>query len=293
MEQPSLSFANYPLKDIPGPHPHDVLCGRGGGTNNHVGNSHWRMLVAANKQLYVTLPKRQKMLLSRSIVNAVRSQNPPGRFLQKDAKSELWYDVGDQRAQEKTSQALREGAPDIRSKMAKGDTNSTETSTKSNTTAPKTQSSKLPAPKSATVSAPTQAATLPSPGLITSPHGATFVATQTGEVGSSGTIQVPVPPPGATPVVVYAMPQGMPTMPGMQMYPAMMTPQGTILTPMHAMAPPFPAPVPPQIPRQKSGGTNGLSNRSDAPGSMPPPSVPAPPHTISSHSVGRRAIVRK
>lgn len=113
-----VNYAEHPLKDIPEPHAHDVLCGRGGGTNNHIGNSHWRMLVAANKQLYITLPKRQKMLLSRSIVNAVRSQNPPGRFLQKDGKTKLWFDVGDQRAQEKTSQALREGAPDIRKKVA-------------------------------------------------------------------------------------------------------------------------------------------------------------------------------
>eukprot|EP00536_Pseudo-nitzschia_multiseries_P011179 jgi/Psemu1/297794/fgenesh1_pm.367_\ len=112
--------AQHPLKDIPQPHDHDVLCGRGGGTNNHIGNSHWRMLVAANKQLYITLPKRQKMLLSRSIVNAVRSQTPPGRFLQKDTNTKLWFDVGDQRAQEKTSQALREGAPDIRKKVASG-----------------------------------------------------------------------------------------------------------------------------------------------------------------------------
>lgn len=134
--------SNYPLKGIPAPHPHDgtflswlfitttilysypplsVLCGRGGGTNAHVGNSHWRMLVTANKELYVTLPKRQKMLLSKSIVNAVRTQNPPGRFLQKDPKTDLWYDVGDQRAQEKTSQALREGAPEIREKLKSPD----------------------------------------------------------------------------------------------------------------------------------------------------------------------------
>ncbi|KAG7369720.1 hypothetical protein IV203_027466 [Nitzschia inconspicua] len=129
---PHISYSNYPLKDIPQPHAHDVLCGRGGGTNNHIGNSHWRMLVAANKQLYVTLPKRQKMLLSRSIVNAVRSQNPPGRFLQKDSKSNLWFDVGDQRAQEKTSQALREGAPEIRNKTAstkEGEVNSTDSTT--------------------------------------------------------------------------------------------------------------------------------------------------------------------
>jgi hypothetical protein len=114
-EAPSL--LSIPLKDIAAPHAHDVLCGRGGGTNAHVGNNHWRMLVAANKELYVSLPKRQKQLLSKSIVHAVRSQNPPGRFLQKSANAELWYDVGDRRAAEKTSQALREGAPDIRKKV--------------------------------------------------------------------------------------------------------------------------------------------------------------------------------
>lgn len=75
------------------------------------------MLVVANKRMYVTLPKRQKILLSRSIVNAVRSQAPPGRFLQEDPKSHTWYDVGDQRAQEKTSQALREGAAVVREEV--------------------------------------------------------------------------------------------------------------------------------------------------------------------------------
>lgn len=79
------------------------------------------MLVSTNKELYVTLPKRQKQLLSRSIVHAVRSQDPPGRFLQRDAQSDFWYDVGDARATEKTSQALREGAPKLRDKIKKGD----------------------------------------------------------------------------------------------------------------------------------------------------------------------------
>mmetsp|Transcript_9610 Transcript_9610/g.14438 ORF Transcript_9610/g.14438 Transcript_9610/m.14438 type:complete len:104 (+) Transcript_9610:372-683(+) len=31
------------------PHPHDVLCGRGGATNNHVGNANYRKLVNHNK----------------------------------------------------------------------------------------------------------------------------------------------------------------------------------------------------------------------------------------------------
>jgi hypothetical protein len=90
---------------------------KGGQSNIHPGNTQWRLLVAANKELYVTLPKKQKMMLSQSIVNAVRSQVPSGRFLQKDMHNDLWYDVGDKRAQEKTSQALREGAPEIRDKL--------------------------------------------------------------------------------------------------------------------------------------------------------------------------------
>mmetsp|Transcript_15706 Transcript_15706/g.23094 ORF Transcript_15706/g.23094 Transcript_15706/m.23094 type:complete len:658 (-) Transcript_15706:294-2267(-) len=106
----------YPLANIENLHHHDVLCGRGGGTNNHVGNGHWRTLVQANKRLYISLPKRQKMFVAQSIVRAVRAQTPPGRFLQKD-KSGKWYDIGDQKAQEKTSQALREGAPDLRDEM--------------------------------------------------------------------------------------------------------------------------------------------------------------------------------
>lgn len=110
---------SVPMKDIVKPTNHDVLCGRGGGTNNHVGNNHWRTLVSFNKRLYISLPKRQKMKVAQSIVRAVRCQIPPGRFLQKDPETGLWFDIGDQKAQDKTSQALREGAPDLRSDMEK------------------------------------------------------------------------------------------------------------------------------------------------------------------------------
>lgn len=108
-----------PLKDIEEHRDQDVLCGRGGGTNHHVGNAHWRKLVNSNKRLYISLPKKQKALVAKSIVHAIRAQNPPGRFLARNPKNSLWCDIGDQKATEKTSQALREGAPDIRMKMAK------------------------------------------------------------------------------------------------------------------------------------------------------------------------------
>ena len=109
-----------PLKDITDYAPSDVLCGRGGGTNHHHGNNYWRALVAANKRLYISLPKKQKALVAKSIVHAIRSAapgKPGGRFLQKDGITNLWSDIGDVKAAEKTSQALREGAPVIRSEM--------------------------------------------------------------------------------------------------------------------------------------------------------------------------------
>ena len=94
--------------DIEHPHANDVLCGRGGSSNRHLGNMNFRELVAANKKTYVCLTKKQKMLVARSIVEMVHSTEPPGRFLAKDQDTGLWYDIGLPRSLEKTSQALRE-----------------------------------------------------------------------------------------------------------------------------------------------------------------------------------------
>jgi len=75
----------------------------GGG---HMGNYHWRALVNSNKSNYLSLPTPQKALVAESIVHFVRSQNPPGRFLQKGGDG-MWYDVGDRLACEVTLRALR------------------------------------------------------------------------------------------------------------------------------------------------------------------------------------------
>eukprot|EP00581_Thalassiosira_minuscula_P007419 CAMPEP_0183704222 /NCGR_PEP_ID=MMETSP0737-20130205/1622_1 /TAXON_ID=385413 /ORGANISM="Thalassiosira miniscula, Strain CCMP1093" /LENGTH=490 /DNA_ID=CAMNT_0025931049 /DNA_START=194 /DNA_END=1666 /DNA_ORIENTATION=+ len=112
-------FADYALQGIVTPHPNDVLCGRGGGSNNHPGNESFRELVNEVKFPYVNCPKREKPLIARRIVEAVRNQTPPGRFLSKDSKTGLWNDIGDGKAREKTSQALREGAPIIRDMIGK------------------------------------------------------------------------------------------------------------------------------------------------------------------------------
>ena len=48
------------------------------------------------------------------IIKEWREQKPPGRFLKIDESTGMWYDVGDKKAREKTSQALREKAPLLR-----------------------------------------------------------------------------------------------------------------------------------------------------------------------------------
>jgi hypothetical protein len=111
LHRSSISNSNAnaaPATNIEHPHSNDVLCGRGGSSNRHLGNMHFRELVAANKKTYVGLTKKQKMLVARKIVEMVHQAEPPGRFLSKDLDTGSWYDIGLPRSLEKTSQALRE-----------------------------------------------------------------------------------------------------------------------------------------------------------------------------------------
>lgn len=106
---------DLPMKDITDPREQDVLCGRGGAALRHPGNQTYRRLVNLNKPLYIKCLKTEKLKISRSIVAAIREQQ--GRFLERDVKKQTWYDIGDKKAIEKTSQALREGQPKLRQKM--------------------------------------------------------------------------------------------------------------------------------------------------------------------------------
>lgn len=92
----------------------DVLCGRGGETNHHPGNVQYRGLVKIHQRAYLHAKRRDKPRIARIIVDTIRRQIPHGRFLKKDTVSGAWKDVGNVKAREKTSQALREGAPEIR-----------------------------------------------------------------------------------------------------------------------------------------------------------------------------------
>jgi hypothetical protein len=107
-------YANWPLKGIKKPHENDVMYGRGGGTNHHPGNKRFRKIVEDRKVDYVNSKRLDKPLIALDIIKNWREQVPPGRFLKIDEKTGLWNDVGDKKAREKTSQALREKAPMIR-----------------------------------------------------------------------------------------------------------------------------------------------------------------------------------
>lgn len=90
------------------PHPHDILSGRGGASNNHMGNKIYRTVCEHNKGLYAAAPRNEKLPIAIQIVEAVRSRRPPGRFLERKKEDKLWYEVTEKRAIDKTAQALRE-----------------------------------------------------------------------------------------------------------------------------------------------------------------------------------------
>lgn len=72
------------------------------------------MIMNDDQALYATSTKKQKMMISRSIVAKIQTE---GKFLEKEAKTGLWHEVDDRRALEKTAQALRDGAAPLRKRL--------------------------------------------------------------------------------------------------------------------------------------------------------------------------------
>jgi hypothetical protein len=96
--------------------PRDVLCGRGGLTNSHVGNKNFRKIIAEYQAEYLGAKKKEKKEIAKRIVD--RIQRSGGRFLKRSADSHVWSEVTEKKALEKTSQALREGL-DVRRKTVR------------------------------------------------------------------------------------------------------------------------------------------------------------------------------
>jgi hypothetical protein len=106
--EPSTPPSTEPVCDSPGDvNSYDVLCGRGGGTNSQIGNRRFRKLVQEFQPIYLLARRKEKPLLARTIVLIIRKRG--GRFLKKDEETGELYEVGDDKAEAKTSQALREG----------------------------------------------------------------------------------------------------------------------------------------------------------------------------------------
>mmetsp|Transcript_1699 Transcript_1699/g.3101 ORF Transcript_1699/g.3101 Transcript_1699/m.3101 type:complete len:941 (+) Transcript_1699:457-3279(+) len=85
----------------------DVLCGRGGGTNTQIGNRRFRSLVQEFQPTYLLCRRKEKPQIARTIVLIIRKRG--GRFLKKNEDDGTYFEVGDEKAEAKTCQALREG----------------------------------------------------------------------------------------------------------------------------------------------------------------------------------------
>jgi len=106
--EPVTPPSKAPVCESPGDvNSYDVLCGRGGGTNSQIGNRRFRKLVQDFQPIYLLARRKDKPLLARTIVLIIRKRG--GRFLKKDDETGELYEVGDAKAEAKTSQALREG----------------------------------------------------------------------------------------------------------------------------------------------------------------------------------------
>lgn len=83
----------------------DVLFGRGGHTNAHAGNVHFRRMALDLQPLYVASSREGKFNISKMLIEGVR--NGGHRFLEKGSDGS-WHEVTWKFARKKASQVLRE-----------------------------------------------------------------------------------------------------------------------------------------------------------------------------------------
>lgn len=89
------------------PHENDILLGRGGNNNKHIGNEQLRVMALGRVQSYMNATKTVKTRMVNELVASVRSLEPPGRFLRQDPTGQ-WFDAGNKFAKEKASQVFRD-----------------------------------------------------------------------------------------------------------------------------------------------------------------------------------------
>jgi len=84
----------------------DVLSGRGGSINTYPGNVEFQKLIKAHRSEYKNSRLGSKKQVAQKVVAMIREKQ--GRFLKRDEKSKLWFEVDDAEAIKKTGNALRE-----------------------------------------------------------------------------------------------------------------------------------------------------------------------------------------
>lgn len=92
------------------PHENDILLGRGGKNNMHVGNEKLRELARKVAEQYHRSSKKEKSYLSRTLVQKVKGMEPAGRFLRRHPKENHWEDMSEDedKCREKCAQVLRD-----------------------------------------------------------------------------------------------------------------------------------------------------------------------------------------
>ncbi len=99
--------------------PSDVLLGRGGNAHKHPGNHELRELAKSFAHSYVKASKSEKFQISKRMLDAAMSSNPPARFLRKAERSNHYEEVKYDIAREKVCQCLRDATVEL--KLTPGD----------------------------------------------------------------------------------------------------------------------------------------------------------------------------
>ena len=98
------------------PRDHDVLLGKG--REQHPGNRRYRRIVEEGKARYLAASSAERGALARDVVRRLKELDPPGRFLELDAATKLWFDVGDEKAEAKVCRALSRKTADMKKKLS-------------------------------------------------------------------------------------------------------------------------------------------------------------------------------
>eukprot|EP00984_Skeletonema_dohrnii_P034936 scaffold34460_cov222-Skeletonema_dohrnii-CCMP3373.AAC.2 len=88
------------------PTDNDVLSGRGAWFNQHPGNEQFRRMLDEHKTAYMAGTKKRKMDISKAIVEAIYSLDPPGRFLKQCPDTGQWNELSKRDAADKAAQAM-------------------------------------------------------------------------------------------------------------------------------------------------------------------------------------------